>query len=430
MNSSAVSTAWARPGRLVLDDVGDLGAEGRAVAGRLADLVAGLRGDDDPDLLHPGVDQRLDPVEEHGLVGDRDELLRRGVGDRAQARAGAAGEDQSLQWLHARLQPYLLARKSCATRRLHPELQRSPAHRPGAAAACASRAGRSTSSSSTTAPSDDSVALVREQFPEVTLLELERNLGFGPAINRAVREHRADPLILLNNDVECEPRFVEALLDAAAEGVAVGRRRAASRNGRPELIDSAGVVADRTLMGFDYLHGEPLAAAAAAPDPLGPTGGAALYDRDGVRGRRRLRRAHLPLLRGPRPGAADGGRGRPLPPRRRGPGAARLLGQPRRQERPEVRPHRLEPRLHAAPLRGDVATRGRPCGRSPARGRSAPASCCWTAPPRGCAGACGAGATAPACRRRELGGAPLLDISPARRWRCAGGGAAELLAGA
>jgi GT2 family glycosyltransferase len=33
-------------------------------------------------------------------------------------------------------------------------------------------------------------------------------------------------------------------------------------------------------MGFDYLHGEPVAAALAAPDPLGPTGGAALYRRD------------------------------------------------------------------------------------------------------------------------------------------------------
>jgi GT2 family glycosyltransferase len=125
---------------------------------------------------------------------------------------------------------------------------------------------------------DDSVALVREQFPEVTLLELERNLGFGPAINRAVRGHRADPLILLNNDVECEPRFVEALLDAAAEGIqsvagVLVQERA------PELIDSAGVVADSTLMGFDYLHGEPLIAAASAADPLGPTGGAALYER-------------------------------------------------------------------------------------------------------------------------------------------------------
>ena len=38
-------------GGLVLQDVGDLDAEGRAVAGDLVDLLAGLGGDDDPDLL-------------------------------------------------------------------------------------------------------------------------------------------------------------------------------------------------------------------------------------------------------------------------------------------------------------------------------------------------------------------------------------------
>jgi GT2 family glycosyltransferase len=47
----------------------------------------------------------------------------------------------------------------------------------------------------------------------------------------------------------------------------------------PELIDSAGVVADSTLMGFDYLHGEPAKVAETAAPPLGPTGGAALYRR-------------------------------------------------------------------------------------------------------------------------------------------------------
>jgi N-acetylglucosaminyl-diphospho-decaprenol L-rhamnosyltransferase len=124
---------------------------------------------------------------------------------------------------------------------------------------------------------DNSLALLREEFPEVTVLALERNVGFGPALNHAVREHRADPLILLNNDVECAPRFVEALLDAAAEGVhSVAGVLLQERS--PQLIDSAGVVADRTLMGFDYLHGEPLSAVANAADPLGPTGGAALYD--------------------------------------------------------------------------------------------------------------------------------------------------------
>jgi N-acetylglucosaminyl-diphospho-decaprenol L-rhamnosyltransferase len=123
---------------------------------------------------------------------------------------------------------------------------------------------------------------VRQEFPEVALLELGRNLGFGPALNRAVAEHPANPVILLNNDAEAEPRFVEAMLDGAAEG-ADCVAGVLVQEAAPGLIDSAGVVADRTLMGFDYLHGEPLEAAEAAPDPLGPTGGAALYRLDSFR---------------------------------------------------------------------------------------------------------------------------------------------------
>jgi N-acetylglucosaminyl-diphospho-decaprenol L-rhamnosyltransferase len=126
--------------------------------------------------------------------------------------------------------------------------------------------------------SDGSVELLRERYPEVKLLELGANLGFGPALNRAVAAHPgADPVILLNDDAAPEPEFVAALVErqGGAESVAGVMVQEAD----PSRIDSAGVVADRTLMGFDYLHDEPVAAAASAPDPLGPTGGAALYDR-------------------------------------------------------------------------------------------------------------------------------------------------------
>ncbi len=127
--------------------------------------------------------------------------------------------------------------------------------------------------------SDDSVELARRELPEVKVLELGENLGFGPALNRAVAAHPADAVILLNNDAEPEPRFVEALFDGLGPGVdsvagVLLQERA------PELIDSAGVVADATLMGFDYLHGERVETAVGAADPLGPTGGAALYRRE------------------------------------------------------------------------------------------------------------------------------------------------------
>ncbi|HKF83416.1 MAG TPA: glycosyltransferase [Solirubrobacterales bacterium] len=126
---------------------------------------------------------------------------------------------------------------------------------------------------------DDSLELARRELPGVRIVEIGANIGFGPALNRAVAEHPADTLILLNNDTDPEPRFVEALLDGLGEGVdSVAGVLLQERS--PELIDSAGVIADRTLMGFDYLHGEPAEAAVGAADPLGPTGGAALYRRE------------------------------------------------------------------------------------------------------------------------------------------------------
>jgi N-acetylglucosaminyl-diphospho-decaprenol L-rhamnosyltransferase len=127
--------------------------------------------------------------------------------------------------------------------------------------------------------SDGSDRVVAERFPEVVLLRMNANLGFGRALNRAVAAHPADAIVLLNSDAAAEPRFVEALVDGLGAGVdSVAGVMLQERD--PGLIDSAGVVADRTLMGFDYLHGEPVAAAASAPAPLGPTGGAALYRRE------------------------------------------------------------------------------------------------------------------------------------------------------
>ena len=51
------------------------------------------------------------------------------------------------------------------------------------------------------------------------------------------------------------------------------------------------------------------------------------------------------------------------------------------------------------------------CARSPARARSAPASCCATAPPRGSAGRLRGWRDGAGLERRDAGGAPLLDIS-------------------
>lgn len=127
-------------------------------------------------------------------------------------------------------------------------------------------------------------SMLEARFPEVVRIGFEgRNLGFGAALNRAVDQHGQGPVILLNDDTLPEPAFVENMVAAWDDGDTAMVAGVLLRARQPELIDSAGVACDRTLTGWDYLTGEPVARLEGAADPIGPTGGGALYDRDAFR---------------------------------------------------------------------------------------------------------------------------------------------------
>ncbi len=64
---------------------------------------------------------------------------------------------------------------------------------------------------------DGTAPLVRERFPTVRVLELERNLGFGGGANAGVRHARNDVVVLLNNDMRVDPGFLPPLLEAFAD---------------------------------------------------------------------------------------------------------------------------------------------------------------------------------------------------------------------
>jgi GT2 family glycosyltransferase len=59
---------------------------------------------------------------------------------------------------------------------------------------------------------DGSQAYVRQQFPEVRLLELGRNLGFTGACNAGWRAAQGEFIILLNNDTEADPHWLAELV--------------------------------------------------------------------------------------------------------------------------------------------------------------------------------------------------------------------------
>ena len=111
-------------------------------------------------------------------------------------------------------------------------------------------------------------------------LTLDENRGFSAAVNAGAASAEGHALVVVNDDCVLDPPFVERLVAALdpASGVtmAAGALRSAAD---PALIDTAGLALDRTLLAYDHLSGEPLAALQGAADPVGPSGAAAAYDR-------------------------------------------------------------------------------------------------------------------------------------------------------
>ena len=64
---------------------------------------------------------------------------------------------------------------------------------------------------------DDSVALLRREFPSVEVVCLDRNYGFAEGYNRALKQVEADYYILLNSDVETPRGWVEPLVQCLDE---------------------------------------------------------------------------------------------------------------------------------------------------------------------------------------------------------------------
>lgn len=61
---------------------------------------------------------------------------------------------------------------------------------------------------------DGSQEYVRTNFPEVTLLALNKNRGFTGACNAGYAVARGEYVLLLNNDTEADPRWLAAVIDA------------------------------------------------------------------------------------------------------------------------------------------------------------------------------------------------------------------------
>lgn len=72
---------------------------------------------------------------------------------------------------------------------------------------------------------DDSVSFTRANFPQVTVLQNPTNLGWAAGNNAGIRyalEHGADYIVLLNNDIEVDERWLREAVRVAEQRPRVG----------------------------------------------------------------------------------------------------------------------------------------------------------------------------------------------------------------
>ncbi len=133
------------------------------------------------------------------------------------------------------------------------------------------------------ASSDGTARLVRERYPEVTVIETGANLGFAGGNNAGIRralERGADFVYLLNPDTEVEPGFLR-------EAVAVAERRPDAGAvqsllllaSEPGLVNTAGN--EIHFLGFGYCGGyrQPVSSVLAEPREIAFASGASVLYR-------------------------------------------------------------------------------------------------------------------------------------------------------
>jgi GT2 family glycosyltransferase/glycosyltransferase involved in cell wall biosynthesis len=129
---------------------------------------------------------------------------------------------------------------------------------------------------------DGSVELVRERFPEVRIVSLERNEGFAGGIARGIAESRGEWIAVFNNDTTVEPDALALMLEAGRLDERVGSVAAQMRFAdRRAVLNSAGLELDRLGIAADRLVGDPVSGHPEREpyEVFGATGGAAIFRR-------------------------------------------------------------------------------------------------------------------------------------------------------
>jgi GT2 family glycosyltransferase len=127
---------------------------------------------------------------------------------------------------------------------------------------------------------DDTHARLQAEWRDVHIERFEDSRGYPQAANRGVAAGTGEIVVLLNNDVDVDPTFLERVIAPIRDDPGVGSVAALLLQPGCERIDSVGMTADTVLAAYPRLRGLPPAAAHDCnPVLLGPGGAAGVYRR-------------------------------------------------------------------------------------------------------------------------------------------------------
>lgn len=108
--------------------------------------------------------------------------------------------------------------------------------------------------------SDHSTELLKEQFPEVKIVDLKKNYGFAEGYNQALKHVNAEYFVLLNSDVEVTPGWLDPCIRLMEEDktLAVVQPKILSYN-QPHKFEYAGAAGGFIdIFGYPFCRGRML----------------------------------------------------------------------------------------------------------------------------------------------------------------------------
>jgi GT2 family glycosyltransferase len=137
------------------------------------------------------------------------------------------------------------------------------------------------------ASTDGSVQFIKENFPEVRLIELRENFGFSKAFNLGVNSSTSVFVLSLNPDVTVQPNFISELVGTIGfdEHIGIVAPKLLCKSD-PNRLDSTGLFLNRSRSPYDRGQGEidtgqydRVQGSNDLQDVFGACGAAALYRR-------------------------------------------------------------------------------------------------------------------------------------------------------